>query len=42
MKHYFTISPKTYTWEQVIKKSRFILNVARVTSEEEARLFIAK
>lgn len=42
MEHYFTISPKTYTWEQVIKKSRFILNVARVTSEEEARLFIAK
>ena len=34
---YVTIAADEYTWEQVIKKSRFIVNMARVTSEEEAR-----
>lgn len=36
-----TIAPQDATWEQEIKKSRFILNVARIDSEEEAREFIA-
>lgn len=36
-----TISPQVATWEQDIKKSQFILNVARISNEEEAREFIA-
>ncbi|KAA8362031.1 YigZ family protein [Leuconostoc carnosum] len=42
MNQYLTIAPQNYTWEQNIKKSRFILNVARITSEEDARLFIER
>lgn len=37
-----TIAPQDAIWEQEIKKSRFILNVARINSEEEAREFIAR
>jgi len=37
---YVTIAAHDYTWEQVIKKSRFIVNLARVNDEEEARVFI--
>ncbi|AIG65332.1 YigZ family protein [Weissella tructae] len=37
-----TIAPTVATWEHEIKKSRFILNVARINSEEEARDFIAR
>jgi len=40
MTNYITIAPNNFIWEQNIKKSRFILNVARITSEEHARLFI--
>lgn len=40
MNNYVTIAPHDYTWEQVIKKSRFIFNIARVNSEEQARDFI--
>ncbi|MEX0381388.1 YigZ family protein [Leuconostoc sp. MS02] len=40
MPNYITIAPDTFSWEQNIKKSRFILNIARVTSEADARLFI--
>ncbi|WP_294975230.1 YigZ family protein [uncultured Leuconostoc sp.] len=40
MVNYITIAPNNFFWEQTIKKSRFILNIARITSEEEARLFI--
>ena len=29
---YVTIAADEYTWEQVIKKSRFIVNMARVNS----------
>ncbi|AWD61783.1 hypothetical protein LWHH1689_0432 [Limosilactobacillus reuteri] len=37
---YLTIAKNT-TYEQTIKKSRFICSVARVSSEEEAQQFIA-
>lgn len=37
-----TIAPQDAVWEQEIKKSRFILHVARINSEEEAREFVAK
>ncbi|GMA69708.1 YigZ family protein [Leuconostoc litchii] len=42
MTKYLTIQPKTFTWEQEIKKSRFILSLARITSEGDARDFIEK
>jgi len=37
-----TITPQEATWEQDIKKSRFILNVARITTEDEAREFVGR
>lgn len=37
---YITIADKQNTWEQVIKKSRFIVNIARIANEEEAKQFI--
>lgn len=37
---YITIAKQQITWEQVIKKSRFIVNIARVSNEEEAKQFI--
>lgn len=37
---YLTIAKNT-TYEQIIKKSRFICSIARVSSEEEAQQFIA-
>lgn len=37
---YITIAKSEYTWEQTIKKSRFIVNMARVETEEDARTFI--
>ena len=37
---YLTIAPNTFTWTQEIQKSRFILNLARIDSEESARAFI--
>ncbi|MBZ5979282.1 MAG: YigZ family protein [Leuconostoc gelidum] len=40
MANYITIAPNNFFWEQNIKKSRFILNIARITSEDNARLFI--
>ncbi|MBU7454966.1 YigZ family protein [Leuconostoc fallax] len=40
MTQYLTIQPQQFTWEQDIKKSRFILNIARVTTEEQAQAFI--
>ncbi|MCH3952857.1 MAG: YigZ family protein [Leuconostoc mesenteroides] len=42
MVKYFTIKPTAFTWEKEIKKSRFILNMARITSENDARDFIEK
>ena len=36
---YLTIAKNT-TYEQTIKKSRFICSIARVSSEEEAQQFI--
>ncbi|MFL1695380.1 YigZ family protein [Weissella kandleri] len=38
---YITIAPDTFTFEQVLKKSRFIVDLKRVSSEDEARDFIA-
>ncbi len=40
MANYITIAPAQFVWEQDIKKSRFILNIARITSEDDARAFI--
>jgi uncharacterized YigZ family protein len=40
MSHYFTLKPHTFTWEHVIKKSRFIVHFARIQDEEAAQLFI--
>ena len=37
---YITIADKQNTWEQVIKKSQFIVNIARIANEEEAKQFI--
>lgn len=37
---YITIADSKVTWEQTIKKSRFIVNMARVSNEEEAKNFI--
>ncbi|MCD7129951.1 YigZ family protein [Limosilactobacillus agrestis] len=37
---YLTIAKNT-TYEQIIKKSRFICSIARVSSEEEAQQFVA-
>ena len=37
---YLTIAKTNYTHEVVIKKSRFITNLARVKDEDEARAFI--
>lgn len=37
---YITIAASEYTWEQTIKKSRFIVNMARVETEADARAFI--
>ena len=37
---YLTIAKNT-TYEQIIKKSRFICSIARISSEEEAQQFIA-
>nr|WP_285683663.1 YigZ family protein [Leuconostoc lactis] len=42
MDKYITIAPDQFVWEQDIKKSRFILNIARISSEEDARAFIEK
>lgn len=42
MDKYITIAPDQFVWEQDIKKSRFILNIARITSEDDARAFIEK
>lgn len=39
---YFTLKPETFTWEQEIKKSRFIVNFARVSNEADAQVFIER
>lgn len=37
---YITIANQQVTWEQTIKKSRFIVSMTRVSNEEEAKEFI--